>query len=223
MELNDKRLLVCAGMVEGDYICDVGTDHGLLPAYLLSTGKCCRAAAADINPMPLEAAKVTAVREGVYGKMDFYLSDGLREIPLEGITDIVIAGMGGELIYKILSDDERVKSCGANFILQPMTKAERLRKALAENGFETVCEMGAAEGRFAYCVIKCVYTGVCRSISHAEEYIGRLDPEREDDKKYIIQRLASLEKAADGMAESAPGKAELLRSTAAQIRKESGL
>lgn len=55
----DKRLLVCAEMTEGSFVCDIGTDHGYLPAYLLRSGKCTKAIAADIGEKPLAAAMAT--------------------------------------------------------------------------------------------------------------------------------------------------------------------
>ena len=111
MILKDKRLLLCAELVTGDHICDIGTDHGYLPAYLVLTGKCRRATAADINEMPLEAAKSIFAKENISDKADFFLSDGLKNVPLEGVTDIVIAGMGGELISHIFVTD-RFKCIG---------------------------------------------------------------------------------------------------------------
>ncbi len=221
MKLNDKRLLACADMVDGDFVCDIGTDHGYLPAYLLSCGKCSRAIAADINEKPLEAARHTLASEGVSAEL--YLSDGLKNIPLEGVTDIVIAGMGGELISRILSDDERVKTCGASFILQPMTRASVLRKELAENGFETIAEKGVADGRFVYCVIKCRYTGKCRRTDPAEEIIGMLDVSSDEDRLYIAKQLERLEKAAKGMAEAAPEKAAEIMDTVKEIRSRSNI
>lgn len=223
MKLHDKRLLVCADMVGGDFVCDIGTDHGYLPAYLLTSGKCSRAIAADINKMPLEAARATLEKEGVSDRAQLYLSDGLKEIPLDGVTDIVIAGMGGELIFRILSADERVKKCGANLILQPMTRALVLRKALAGNGFETIAEKGVTDGRFSYCVMKCRYTGKCRRIDDVRENIGLLDARLEDDRKYIYRQLERLEKTAQGISGSDAEKAAKIMKTAARIRKETGL
>ncbi|MBQ4485482.1 MAG: tRNA (adenine(22)-N(1))-methyltransferase TrmK, partial [Oscillospiraceae bacterium] len=55
----DNRLKACAELITGDYVCDIGTDHGYLPAYLLTSGRCTRAIAADINEMPLDAARRT--------------------------------------------------------------------------------------------------------------------------------------------------------------------
>lgn len=212
MILKDKRLLVCAELVTGDFICDIGTDHGYLPAHLILSGKCRRAVAADINEMPLEAARSIFMKESISDKAEFFLSDGLKNVPLEGVTDIVIAGMGGELISRIIAADERAKKCGAAFILQPMTKAAELRKFLAENGFETDCEKGVREGRFIYSVMRCRYTGNCRSLTPTEEYSGRLDPDISLDREYILLQSDRLSNAAEGMKEKYPERsAELMK------------
>lgn len=218
MILKDKRLLLCAELVTGDYICDIGTDHGYLPAYLVITGKCRRAVAADINEMPLEAAKSIFARENISDKADFFLSDGLKNVPLEGVTDIVIAGMGGELISHILSADERVKNFGGAFILQPMTRAADLRKYLAENGFETDTEKGVREGRFIYSVIRCRYTGNCRRLDPIEEIIGSLDPNIPDDREYILLQSDRLSRSAEGMKNKFPEKSSELEAISKQLR-----
>lgn len=222
MILKDKRLLLCAELVTGDHICDIGTDHGYLPAYLVLTGKCKRATAADINEMPLEAAKSIFAKENISDKADFFLSDGLKNVPLEGVTDIVIAGMGGELISHILSTDERVKSFGGAFILQPMTRAADLRKFLAENGFETDTEKGVCEGRFIYSVIRCRYTGKCRSLDPIEEVIGSLDPNIPDDKAYILLQADRLSRSAEGMKNKYPDRSAELMNISRSLRKMCG-
>ncbi|MCI7767350.1 MAG: class I SAM-dependent methyltransferase [Oscillospiraceae bacterium] len=219
MILKDKRLLVCAELVSGDFICDIGTDHGYLPAHLILSGKCRRAAAADINEMPLEAAKSIFMKEGISDKADFYLSDGLKNVPLEGVTDIVIAGMGGELISRIIAADERAKSCGAAFILQPMSKAAELRRFLSENGFETDCEKGVREGRFIYSVMRCRYTGNKRKLSPAKEYSGRLDPSVTEDREYILLQSERLSDAAEGMKNKFPERAAELMKISRELRE----
>ena len=120
----DKRLRLCADMVLGRRVCDVGTDHAYLAAALLTEGRCDTAIAADINEKPLAAARATLERAGVSDRCTLILSDGLKSVPLDGVTDIVIAGMGGELIAKILSESGGLD--GKNLILQPMTRSEFL-------------------------------------------------------------------------------------------------
>lgn len=218
----DKRLLVCAEMTEGSFVCDIGTDHGYLPAYLLRSGKGTKAIAADIGEKPLAAAKATFENEGIEGGQ-LILSDGLKNIPLDGVTDIVIAGMGGELISKILNADERSRTCGANFILQPMTRASVLRRYLADNGFEVTEERAVWDGEFAYSVMKCRYTGVTYEISDVREQTGLTDASYEDGRKYIEKQLERMKKAADGMRNRRPAEAEKIDMTMENIRKEKGL
>ncbi|MEO3218537.1 SAM-dependent methyltransferase, partial [Ruminococcus bicirculans (ex Wegman et al. 2014)] len=31
----DKRLVTCAKLCTGDFVCDVGTDHGYLPCFMI--------------------------------------------------------------------------------------------------------------------------------------------------------------------------------------------
>ena len=65
--LTDKRLLKCAKMVSGKgKVCDVGTDHAYLPAYLVKNGICESAVAADIADGPLRSAKATLEKGTMY-------------------------------------------------------------------------------------------------------------------------------------------------------------
>ncbi|MDE6763031.1 MAG: class I SAM-dependent methyltransferase, partial [Oscillospiraceae bacterium] len=150
----DKRLTLCAEFVRGKRVCDVGTDHAYLVAELLSEGKCDSAVAADINEKPLASARITLEKAGVLDMAELIRSDGLKNIPESGITDIVIAGMGGELIFKILSECEWLK--GKNLILQPMSRSEFLIKKLCENGFEILIRRTVTDGKFCYTVINAV-------------------------------------------------------------------
>lgn len=95
----DKRLKLCADMVSGEgIVCDVGTDHAYLPVELILSGKCEKVIASDINEHPLDAAARTIKKYGVSDKISLVLSDGLENVPLDGVSDIIIAGMGGETI-----------------------------------------------------------------------------------------------------------------------------
>jgi dinuclear metal center YbgI/SA1388 family protein len=129
-----ERLSSLAAEISGARVLDIGTDHGKLPAFVVSSGKCRSAVAADINEEPLSAAKATALRAGVSEKIEFVRSDGLDEIDTETITDIVIAGLGGETIAGILGrGGEKIR--GKNLILQAMSKSDLLFDYLVSGGF----------------------------------------------------------------------------------------
>lgn len=198
-----NRLRACFEMVsEGGICCDVGTDHAYLPIELIETGRCRRAAACDINEMPLKAGLENARRHGVDDRIDFVLSDGLSKVDLSEVTDILIAGMGGELIYDIISRCAAVKRSGVRLILQPMTRAEALRRKLYENGFEIRCERAAEEREFTYSVMAAEYSGICRQPSVREEYLGGLLESVQTDIVYARTLLERERKIAAGLENS---------------------
>ena len=168
----DNRLKMCADMISGKgIVCDVGTDHALLAAHLITTGKCEKVIASDINEGPLESAGKTVEKYGISGKVDLVLSDGLKNVNGEGVSDIVIAGMGGETIVKILSECQFDLN-GIRLILQPMTKAEILRKWLADYGYKIVSENGVSEGEKLYTVITASAMPGCESLTEFEALRG---------------------------------------------------
>lgn len=205
-ELTDKRLLTCASFVSrGGIVCDVGTDHAFLPCYLVRNGVCERAVAADVNPSPLAAAKENIQRAGLEDKIDTVLSDGLDGISPNGVTDVVIAGMGGELIADILGRGKAFYS--ARFILQPMTKPERLRRWLWENGFEIIAERGCKEEIY-YTVMLVKYTGKNTEYTEAQCYTGALKGDSDDDKGYLSKQAERLRKKGEGLKKSGSAQAE---------------
>lgn len=220
----DSRLALCAEMVQGDYICDIGTDHGYLPAYLLSTGKCSRALCSDINPLPLGSSEEHLRKEGVAHMASFCLSNGLESLDITGVTDIVAAGMGGETIAEILSNEKA--RCPANFILQPMSRAEILRDFLARSGFEVTSERAAVCGGFAYAVMSCKFTGTPYIISPERRITGLLSKSDPNSREYVSRQLMRITSAAYGLLNSSDlsqkSKGENSLSLAEKIRSDWG-
>ena len=139
----------------GVTVCDVGTDHAYLACWLAQNGAK-NVIASDVRDGPLEAARRTVEQQGVKN-VTLVKSDGLEKI--DYADDVVIAGMGGELIARIISGC-RFLSADTRFILQPMTKAEILRRELYRSGFEIIEERTAREGKRLYAVMLVRYTGV---------------------------------------------------------------
>lgn len=172
----DARLLAAAKFVrEGAYACDIGTDHAYLPVYLVLIGRASRALASDINKGPVMRAKESVAKYGVNDKIDVVLSDGLRGAEGYPVTDIIIAGMGGELIASILEDAKWVKNEKYRLILQPMTHAEILRKYLADNGFSIIDEDMVKDtgNNKIYQIICAEFTGRTEDYTTDELYLGR--------------------------------------------------
>jgi len=193
----NARLMKCAEFVQGETVCDVGTDHAQLPVFLVREGRVKSAIASDIREKPLEIAGWNIVKAGLSDKIRMMLSDGLICIPGEHITDIVIAGMGGETIIHIL------KSCPwslkhKNLILQPMTKHEVLRKWLFENGFEIQKEECVPDKQFLYTVMQVQFTDVPAVPDWTDIYFGKMDLSKENGLAYAGRVLTQLRKAGEG-------------------------
>ena len=149
-----KRLLCCASMVQpGSRVADIGTDHGYLGIYLLQSGAARHVIACDLRKDPLENARRNAKLFGVDGEMELRLSDGLEKILPDEVDTVVMAGMGGDLIQKILSQCPWRKREGLQFILQPQSAGNVLRRWLCEDGFEIQREEPVQDGHFLYTVM----------------------------------------------------------------------
>ena len=149
-----KRLLCCALMVTpGSRVADIGTDHGYLGIYLLQSGAARHVIACDLRKDPLENARRNAKLFGVDGEMELRLSDGLEKILPDEVDTVVMAGMGGDLIQRILSQCPWRKREGLQFILQPQSAGNVLRRWLCEDGFEIQREEPVQDGHFLYTVM----------------------------------------------------------------------
>ena len=122
-------------------VLDIGTDHAYLPLYLISQNVCKTVLATDVNDAPLKKARKNIQLYEADDRIDLVKSDGLKNIDISLLDPayVVIAGMGGELIIEIMMDSI-VESRGITWILQPMTKPEKLRRWLWDNGFVILME-----------------------------------------------------------------------------------
>ena len=135
------RLRAIAGMVtKGNRLADVGCDHGYLSIWLVSEKTVPSAIAMDVRPGPLSRARENITRYGLEDYIETRLSDGLAKLePGEGDT-LVIAGMGGPLMERILKDGAKVREGFQELILQPQSDLPHFRHFLSEIGWEIVRE-----------------------------------------------------------------------------------
>lgn len=151
------RLLTCAGFVcPGDRVADIGCDHGYLGIHLLQSGIARSVIASDINEGPLQSAVVNAAKYGVKDRMEFYLSNGARNIPRDFDT-MICAGMGADTMVQILEDAPWLKDSRYRLILQCQSKTPMLRKYLSEQGWRICEESCLRDGRFLYTVMEVRY------------------------------------------------------------------
>ena len=136
MNLSLRLTKVKDTVLKCDTVCDIGCDHGYVSISLIEEGKAKKVIACDINKGPLEAAKENVSKKNLLGNIELRLSDGLSQVSPEDKPDsIVIAGMGGALMVKILTEGIKVVSSAKQLVLQPQSEIFLVRKWLRENGF----------------------------------------------------------------------------------------
>ena len=153
MELTPRLQLAADFCLPCKAVIDVGCDHAYLCLYLVEQGTE-RAAASDIRPGPLEAAKAHIAACGRSDRVRAVLCPGLEGFGPEDADTISICGMGGEMIASILEAAPWTAKGDHKLVLQPMTNGHRLRKWLADNGYTVEREQLAREGHRLYVVLQ---------------------------------------------------------------------
>ena len=198
----DARLLSAASFVrEGAIVADIGSDHAYLPIYLVQNKRAVRAVAADINAGPIENARLNVEAAGLSRLISLELCDGLHGIEKYSPTDIIICGMGGELIERIITEAPYAKNGGIRLILQPMSKQEILRAYLLREGYNIIDEKLSKDDGRTYVCICAEYDGAVREYSDAELLLGRHNIERREPLFYDLleSKIAATKKRINGM------------------------
>ncbi len=199
-----RRLSLCAELIgEGSRLADIGTDHAYLPIHLAHKGVIKSALACDIAEGPLSSARENIRRHSLEDVIEARLSDGLKNVRQGEADTVVIAGMGAELIIKILSDCPYIKDPSLLLILQPMTRYETLIRWLYENGFSVTEQKTAREGKRLYTVIGARYSKTPCSPDPLLCFVGKLDRENRDDRDFLLFTLGRLKNQAKGDERSA--------------------
>ena len=155
------RLMTAVPYIRGGrLVADIGTDHAYLPIYLCEqrrlspvtakNGETLCAIAADINKGPVERADQHIAEARLTQYIKTLQTDGLTGLDAYDPADIIIFGMGGELIASILAAAPWAHTAGKRLILQPMTHAEKLREYLLKTGFAIIGETLSREGDRIY-------------------------------------------------------------------------
>lgn len=137
-----QRLLKIAKFVPSGYrVADIGSDHALLPSYLVLYNDTSFVIAGEVNQGPYQAAKKQILNLHLEDSVSVRKGDGLSVIEASDEIDaITIAGMGGSLIAHILTDGKDKLKGIKRLILQPNVGSEMVRKWLDNNKWDIISE-----------------------------------------------------------------------------------
>lgn len=114
-------------------VADVGCDHGKLTAALLQGDVVKHVYASDISEESIAKARKLISKCGLEANVTFNQASGFSHLSQGDAEAAVLAGMGGELIARLISD-KCAQSMKA-IIMQPMRGEKEVRHYLYTNGF----------------------------------------------------------------------------------------
>ncbi len=172
-----KRLSAIAGMVPQEAVtqtvADVGCDHAFVPIRLLLDHRISRAIAMDIKPGPLSRAREHIEEEGLGGVAEVRLSDGLSSLKPDEAQGVIMAGMGGDLMLRILKDGENVRESVDWWVFSPQSELSRFRHGLEDMGLCIEREAMLEEDGIYYTVML-AYPGPMHYEDEADYHYGAL-------------------------------------------------
>ena len=129
-----KRLeTIIERMPASGCIADIGCDHAYVAIEAVRRGKAARALACDVRKGPLQQAAEHILCAGLAGKIETRLSDGLEKVAPGEADCVIIAGMGGPLMERILQG--RLADFG-HFVLSPQSEIPHFRRFLLTEGMQ---------------------------------------------------------------------------------------
>lgn len=149
------RIKFLASLTKGSKIlADVGCDHAYTLIESIKNQGVLQALAIDIGEKPLLSAKSNVMKAGLLDKVKFIKSNGLLNVS-DYFDTVLISGMGGILITKILNDSyDKIKN--KTLILAPNTDMNLLRKYLSNNNFIIIEEYAIIDSNKYYEIIKAI-------------------------------------------------------------------
>jgi tRNA (adenine22-N1)-methyltransferase len=148
--LSPRLAALADAIAPGSRVADVGSDHGLLPLWLAASGRAAYCLATEETEALLtRVARPPADAPWVH-RIAFRSGDGLTAVrPGDRIDTIVLAGLGGRTIVRLLGGVGALRLPALRLVLQPRSEIASTRRWLSENGWRLVSErITLARSRF---------------------------------------------------------------------------
>jgi tRNA (adenine22-N1)-methyltransferase len=143
----EPRLQAVADFIQAYTHVDIGSDHALLPKYLLQTKRVQKIIVIEKHRQPFENAKTSL--QGL--NADVRLGDGLNAFQKDEAESLSISGMGAEKMVEILrAHPQRLPT---KLALQPNDNARPLRIWARKAGFHLQAET-MAKGFWRYGILQ---------------------------------------------------------------------
>ena len=158
MQLSERLQAVADFVTPQSRLADVGTDHAYVPIYLAEKKIITRAIAMDVVDGPLQRARENIAAHRLEAVIETRKSDGLEALKPGEADTVVIAGMGGLLICRILEQGREVADTVREWVLEPQSDTDKVRQYLLDHAYTIRDEHMVLEDGKYYPILK-AYTG----------------------------------------------------------------
>ena len=193
MKLSKRMKAVAAMVTNGNVLADVGTDHGYVPISLIRQKRIPSAIAMDVKEGPLAIARRNVESAGVQHKVSCRLSDGVMKLEPGEVDTLLIAGMGGMLVCRILQAKQEVLAGVSTLILQAQSDWYTLRKTIWRLGYRIDCESVCQDMGKYYLAIRAIQGEEETPYTEEECTYGKLLPKSKNET-YLQWLLREKEK-----------------------------
>jgi tRNA (adenine22-N1)-methyltransferase len=159
---------------QGAQVADIGTDHALLPCYLIREKIAARVIGVEIKKGPYQRANLNISNYNLSSEIELRLGDGLTVLKPREVDTVILAGMGGSLICRLLEAAPQIVTGLKQIIVQPMNRAKLVRFWLAKEGWFFEAEDLLEENNYFYQIIKVGKKGAEINLSNLTAAYGPL-------------------------------------------------
>ena len=187
MQAVSSRIAALALLIPpGEVVADIGTDHAYLPIFLIQTKKSPRVIATEIKEGPYQNARKRVWELGLEDRIEIRFGDGLKVLKPGEAGVLVLAGIGGINLVKILEEGPDVVRAAKRLVVNPAADWGYVRKWLLKNGWEIKDEeMVYEKGKFYH--ITAAEKGKF-SFSDYDPVIMEIGPKLIEKKHFLLPR-----------------------------------
>lgn len=143
----------------------------------METGTVRHVVAMDVRKGPLSRAAEHVREYHMEDRIETRLSDGLQELKAGEADTVIIAGMGGELMLRILRDGAHMYDSVKHYVLSPQSELSAFRHGLEKLGISILEEqMLMDEGKY-YVILHAAPGSMHYEQEYEYRYGLRSDPE----------------------------------------------
>ncbi len=193
MRLSKRLGRVAANVQSGGVVADIGCDHGFTSIHLVRRGQVRGAIAMDVNARPLARAAEHVEQYGLMDRIQIRLSDGMEKLMPGEADTLLISGLGGALMERILEQGRDVVKEAGELVLSPQSEIFLVRRKVHELGFAIAHEEMVEDQKKYYVIIRAISGRECYG---EEEYLyGRMLIQERDPvfKEFLGKEILRLE------------------------------